>query len=259
MTIPRTPHSPDPDRPEERALRRLDTPRDPGPGATFHAMAEALRANADALHQIDTSQRKMVESLRRTDRASQVVTSTKALNETFRGLSEIQRGLLEALVRERTRKVASGPWPYLAFVLLLALLSVLAWQQFTADAVIPRELFEQARRDADGMRGRTAALEAQLGDLKQRNRESDRELEALRARRDSDATELARVQQELGHNHAPVAQYQTVQDQADAAAGVLLANEQLQRDNADPRRQRERKTLENERLWEKHAAGTLEC
>jgi len=244
MTIPRTPHQPEPERSEERALRRLDTPREPGPGATFHAMAEALRANAEALHQIDSSQKKMADTIRKTDR--------------FRGLSEIQRGLLDALVRERTRKVASGPWPYLSLVLLLALLTVLAWQQYTADSRIPREMYEQARRDADTLRGRSAALDSQVVEMRERGRETGRELETLRERSQASATELVKTKGELGRHKAQVTQYLKVKDQADAAAGVLLANEQLQRANVDLRRQLERMRAENERVWERLTNATLE-
>jgi len=258
MTIPRTPHQPDPDPSEQRTLRRLDPPREPGPGATFHAMAEALRANAEAMNQIDSSQRKMAESISKADRAASVVTSTKALNETFRGLSEIQRGLLDALVKERTRKVSSGPWPYLALVLLLALLTVLAWQQYTADSQIPREVYEEARRGADTMRGENAAMASQLNELRARDVQSDSEIASLRKRVEEGAVELAHTKEELGSNKAQVAQYLKVKDQADTAAGVLLANEQLQRENADLRRQLERARDENERLLKMLADGTLD-
>jgi len=258
MTIPRVPHSPEPDGSDERSLRRLDSPREPGPGATLHAMAEALRANADAMHQIDSSQRQMAESVRRSDRAAQVVTSTKALNETFRGLSEIQRGLLDSLARERSRKVSAGPWPYLSLVLLLTLLAILAGQQLSDDTQIPRDLYEDARRDADQTRGRAAVLETQVGELRGRQRESDHDLKALRERSERDATELGRTKEELGRNKAQVAQYLKVKDQADAAAGVLLANEQLQRDNADLRRQLERARTMNDQLIDKFRTATLD-
>ena len=71
--------------------------------------------NAEALHKIDSSQRQMADSLRKSDKVTQVVTSTKALNETFRGLGEIQRGLLETLVKDRNGRGGTSP---IAFVVI---------------------------------------------------------------------------------------------------------------------------------------------
>ena len=72
-------------------------------GAPFAAMADALRANAEALQRIDSNQRKIAESIEKGDKAGQVITSTRALNETFRGLADIQRGLLDAVVSDKDR------------------------------------------------------------------------------------------------------------------------------------------------------------
>ena len=84
----------------EKGLTPVDeTPG--GVGTPFAAMAEALRFNAEALQRIDANQRRLSENLEKSEKATQMVASTRALNETFKGLSEIQRGLLDAVVRGR--------------------------------------------------------------------------------------------------------------------------------------------------------------
>ncbi|MHC4953370.1 MAG: hypothetical protein ACYTGZ_05725 [Planctomycetota bacterium] len=266
MTLPRGPHPlpPEPEPNEEQGLSRFEEhgsdPRveDPRGSATFHAMAEALRANAAALHKIDTSQRQMADSMQKSDRVTQVVTSTQALNETFRGLSEIQRGLLDALVRERNRAVGAGPWPYLALTLLLALLGVLAWALLSEDSRVSREIYERARRQADEMTGQVASLEAHGADLKERLAKTERSEAALREKGKKDAVELSRAKEELSRNKAQVTEYLKIKDRADAAGAVMIANDQLQREVADLRRQRDRLRTENERLWKKLADGTME-
>ena len=264
MTIPRGPQALPPEPPEdneessERGLRRIPDLRDPAAGASFHTMAEALRANADALHQIDTSQKRMAESLRRHDRVSDVVTSTKALNETFRGLNEIQRGLLEALVRERGRSSSGGPWALLSLVLLIALLAILAWSQVTEDDRVPRDFYEDARRRANEMGGTAAALKESRRDLQGRLSRTEEDAETLRRQANLDASEMMRLNEELKRNKAQVAQYLKVKEQADAAGVVIVNQERLRRENDDLRHRLSRMEHENKNLLDKFLNGIAE-
>jgi len=262
-----TPHGPKalpPEPPEDeskstrRALSRLEQHRDAAPGASFHTMAEALRANAEALHQIDTSQKRMAESLRRHDRVSDVVTSTKALNETFRGLNEIQRGLLDALVRERGRSAGGGPWALLSLVLLVALLGILGWAQVTEDDRVPRDLYEDARREANQMSGTASSLRESKRDLQTRLGQSDQQLDELRDKDGLNAAEVIRLTAELERNQAQVDQYLKVKERADAGALLAFDYKRQQNENEDLRRQLARVKEENGRLWDKLRRGIEE-
>ncbi|MEM8883603.1 MAG: hypothetical protein AAGD14_06035 [Planctomycetota bacterium] len=246
------------DRDEERSLQAQDQVRDNAMGATFQAMAEALRANAEALHKIDNSQQRMADSMRRQDKVTQVVTSTKALNETFRGLSEIQRGLLETLVRDRNGRGGSSPWAFLVIALLAGLLSVLVWERLTDDGRLPRELYEQARRRNAELASTVASAEAREKELEARATEAQQARDEILLARASDSEEIARLRVELKQNKAQVANYLAVKDRADAAGALMLSNEQLQRDNGELKRQVERMRQENERLWKMAAENALD-
>jgi len=242
---------------DERSLKKSAQDRN-AMGATFQAMAEAMRANAEALHRIDSSQRHMAESLRKNEKVTQVVTSTKALNETFRGLSEIQRGLLETLVRDKSGRGGSSPWAFVVIAVMAGLLGVLLWERMTDDGQVPRELYEQARRGSAGMSAQVAAAEAREKDIEQRLRAVKDERDELRLARSRDEAALERLKDEAERNKAQMGNYLKAKEQADAAGAVMLANEQLQRENADLRRQVDRLRTENESMWKRMAEGVIE-
>jgi len=187
---------------DERGLKstRDANIRDNALGATFQAMAEAMHANAEALHKIDASQRQMADSLRKNEKVTQVVTSTKALNETFRGLSEIQRGLLETLVKDRSSRGGSSPWAFLAIAVLAALAGVLVWERLTDDGRLPRELFEEARSSAGVLRTERDAAQMRALDLESRLRVADEERQSFRTARDAQALEIQQLKGQLETN-----------------------------------------------------------
>jgi hypothetical protein len=218
------------------------------------AMAEALRANAEALRHVDASQRRLAEAVEKGERAQQVVASTRALNETFRGLAEIQRGLLEAVVRGTGRGGRGGAAAFVAIALLAGLLGFLAYERLRSDDAVPRDLYEAARSAAE----RTSL---QLGEIRATFDEGRAREEALRADVDRVRAELAlaeqagtarqaeidRLQVELETREERLRQYLSVKEMADTAGAVQVENLRLQTENR--RLQEGLDRSEAERAW----------
>jgi hypothetical protein len=72
-------------------------PRGSGALAGAPELAQAFRANAEAIRAVHETQAEMVRALKRQDRSEIMLQSTQALNETFRNLALVQRRLLERL------------------------------------------------------------------------------------------------------------------------------------------------------------------
>lgn len=234
----------------DAALRPVPERHAVGPVA---AMAEALRVNAEALRRLDASQKSLREAVEKGERAQQVVASTRALNETFRGLSEIQRGLLEAVVKDSGRG-RGLPLAFAAIAVLAALLGFLAYERLRADDAVPRDLYEAARSageaahgelgelraSAAGGREREAALRA---DLERRNGElADAERTSA-----SRKAEIERLEAELGTREERLQQYLSVKEVADTAGAMQVENLRLQGENRRLREQLDRS--EAERAW----------
>ena len=89
------------------SLRPSRAQLDAGGGGS--ELARAFQANAEALQGLGNLQTQLIEALQRSDRSELVLASTQTLNETFRGLSLIQRELLRVLERHGlTRYSALG-------------------------------------------------------------------------------------------------------------------------------------------------------
>jgi len=223
------------ERSEERTLQTRPDPQSmPAPLA---AMAEALRANAEALKRLDSSQRRIAETIERSDRSQQVVTSTRALNETFRGLSEIQRGLLDTLVRTRSRGGGGSPLLLLAVALLAGLLSVLLYDKWLSDRVVPVQRFEEARADLEKLHDEADGLRADLRQAGDRDRARDSEAaaqaaslkEAERLRADQDE-KLEQLRRELETKNARLEQFLAVKAQADLSGALQVRNTALEQE-----------------------------
>jgi hypothetical protein len=90
----------------------------PVPASALADLARAFQANAEALQQVNSVQGEIARAIRRTDRSEAMIASTNALNDTFRGLTTIQREILDRLDESRRRPSRLVP------MLLLALLVV---------------------------------------------------------------------------------------------------------------------------------------
>ncbi len=230
---------------DQKSLQRpLDPSEMPAPLA---AMAEALRANAQALHKIDESQRKMAETMERTDKSAQVITSTKALNETFRSLSDIQRGLLDALVNRRGFSIGVVLVLLLLFGVMAGLGGFWAAQRFGprdpsgvtgaahAAAVQRASDFERVARDAE-RRYEDAKQSADDWKTRQLAAETERlrlngELTASRAGLEPLRLRIKELEGEAGVQKARLSNFLEVKAQADQASVFQQRNAILERDN----------------------------
>ncbi|MFQ5844301.1 MAG: hypothetical protein ACE5JG_04855, partial [Planctomycetota bacterium] len=184
------------------------------------AFAEAFRLQAEALDRLDRTQRRIVDTLERTDKAQHVVASTRALNETFRGLSEIQRGLLDAVLSEKGR----GRWLPFAFAavaLLAVALGFFLYQEWTRDTTAPLADLTAAERrvadlqgEAERLQGREGELERRLSDAARREQDlqgrldaASRKLQAHEAARKDRAAEVERLRERASAAEAQVGNF----------------------------------------------------
>ena len=151
------------------------------------ALAAAFQANAEALRRSQEMQAELGRALQRADRSEVLLQSTGALNDTFKGLTTVQRSLLQQ-IDTSSKDARSGRW-FLP-VLVLAAMAVVGtglWlvvhrmQEMERDVVgngdIATQLSlafdrgrEQGTRDGaassspevEGLRGRVQRLEADL-------------------------------------------------------------------------------------------------
>lgn len=222
---------------EERGLKAPDPQSLPVPLA---AMAEALRANAEALHRLDQSQRRIAESIEKSERAQQVVASTRTLNDTFRGLSEIQRGLLDALVKTNRGGGGGSPLLLALAAILSGLLCVLVYDRWASDRTVPKERYEGARAENDTLRGKIEDLRTEGAAGAKREQEAERRLsgkdEVLAAAARSAEETASRIQaleRDLREKEERLEQFLAVKAQADLAGALQIQNQGLEREVRD--------------------------
>jgi len=246
----------------ETGLAPIDT-KSGGLGAPFAAMADALRANAEALHRLDANQRRLSETLDKSEKATNVIASTRALNETFKGLSEIQRGLLDAVIKDRGRG-RGLPFAFAAIAILALLLGFVLYERWTGNETVSRELYQQALDKSGGLTREVAAERALAGSVRdevERLRVTvtgkDDELarsarataEAERRARDL-GEELKRKDADLEANQGRVKNFLAVKEVADRTQETQIRNARLERESSDLRRRAERAERERDRLME---------
>lgn len=223
-------------------------------GVPFAAMAEALRANAEALERIDSNQAKIAESIERGDRASRVITSTRALNETFRGLSEIQRGLLDAVVRDRGRG-RGLPFAFATIAILAGLLGFLLYDRWTSTETVPRAVFEEVRKTSEeraehlsDLRASARGTSSEAVALKRRLEDRDRELVDAQREKETLERKSRQLSNDLEAQQSRLKNFLAVKDIADRVGAVEVRNAQLENENRALRRRAERAESERERL-----------
>jgi len=220
------------------------------------AIAEALRINAEALRRIDQNQKRIAESVEKGEKATNVVTSTRALNETFRGLSEIQRGLLDAVLKHRGGGRGVG-FAFLAVAVLAGALGFLAYDRLTSGDTVSRELYEAARAQAEGQAREVGLLHGREGEAQGREQRLRDEaaaaerarLEALKAKEAADLRVRA-LEADLEAKASQLKNYLAVKDLADSAGSIQLLNMQLQREIDDLRQRLASSEKERESVYE---------
>jgi hypothetical protein len=146
-----------------------------GLAAPLGALAAAFRANAEALARSQEAQADLGRALQRADRSEMMVQTTGALNDTFKNLSSIQKGLLDR-IEESGAEARRGRWFLPALVLAaLAAVGVAVW--FTLERVdlvardaaasgdaadrverVARESREEGKREAQASLGSEVSL-----------------------------------------------------------------------------------------------------
>jgi len=187
------------------------------------------------------------------------VTSTRALNETFRGLSEIQRGLLDAVVKQRRGAGGGGviALGIVAAAIVGALLGALAW-----DRLAPRE-DTQARAELERLERTAADSDRERADLAARLREAERRERGLRAEledRDAELAAAARVREEqkeqirelekeASGNSAKLENFVYYKQQADRVGELTQRNVLLSQEKRRLRERVDRLEEEREKLY----------
>jgi hypothetical protein len=238
--------------------------------APLAALAAAFQANAEALRRSQEVQADLGRALQRADRSEMVVQTTGALNDTFKNLSSIQRGLLQRL-EESGEETRRGRWFLPAIVLAsLAVVGVAIWFVMervdgvardvatggdVADRVdrVAREAREEGRREADAQRTAEVTairdeidrLRAERAGLEERLQTAERERDAEREARRSSEADMGSLRSEVT-----------------SARADLLARRALEEENARLRaeataRQPELDRLRRELEEEKKTTGDL--
>lgn len=239
-------------------LSPVDKPEIAGDPVAIAAMAEAFRAQAEILQNINRTQREIAESLEKSERASGVLTSTRALNDTFKGLTDIQKGLLDALTDSRSR---GSLWPIaLAALGLVACLALLFFLNQAGEPGVPRAEYarvEQSYRRAAQDLARLRLTETERAEELARHKErAERALEERadyeqRAEAAESEAETLRIRNRGLAKKAEIRSdelqsYLAVKAQADRAGLLEVENADLRRRLRDAEQRVKR--LDEERL-----------
>jgi len=195
-------HERDPDGGAEEV--RLATPLGDASGRGIEplaALAAAFQANADALRRSQDMQAELGRALQRADRSEVMIQSTGALNETFKGLTSVQRSLLQR-VETADQEAKSGRW-FLPILVLGALavtgaglaLVVKKMDDVERDVVGNADVATQIKASltegvAEGRTNAEAAFAVERRVYEERLARLEAELAAARTERDTRASEL---------------------------------------------------------------------
>ncbi len=196
------PHERDPDGSSGEV--RLAAPVSDSSGRSIEplaALAAAFQANADALRRSQDMQAELGRALQRADRSEVMIQSTGVLNETFRGLTSVQRALLQR-VETADKEAKSGRW-FLPILVLGALavtgagltLVVRRMQEVERDVIGNADVASQIKASltegvAEGRTNAEAAFAVERRVYEERLARLETELASARTERDTRASEL---------------------------------------------------------------------
>ncbi len=178
--------------------RALSVSRDGGvPGLhgvsePLAALAAAFQANAEALRRSHELQADLGRALQRADRSEAMVQNTAALNDTFKGLTQVQRSLIHS-VDEADRATRVHRWflPTLVLASLVVVgaglwLVVTRMNEIETDVIGRGDVGTQlnaARREGEAVarEGLAASYETERRAFDARMKDRDDELQALKA------------------------------------------------------------------------------
>ncbi|HGY92554.1 MAG TPA: hypothetical protein ENK43_15410 [Planctomycetes bacterium] len=166
-------------------------------------LARSFALQAEVLKQVHQSQQDMKEALGKDDKSQMVVNSTRALNDTFKGVRKVQQELLDEL---RT-KDASKRWAPLIWGGLALILAGLGWWGWRA---VERGRDEDRRLlDAKIERGLTGVVVRNETILKEQLTAALRRGERLEEELRGAQEELARLGADLREKTASVARLES--------------------------------------------------
>jgi hypothetical protein len=221
------------------------------------ALAAAFQANAEALRRSQEVQADLHRALERADRSEMVVQTTGALNETFKGLTTVQRALVQR-VTESEKEARTGrlflPLLVLASiaviggVLWLVLQYVEHWRdQTVGTSDVATQLagqfqrgVEQGRADEAGaQKSRAASQEERIRALEQSLAAAQSERDAKSAAAVAAAGELSALRAEVQTSRVDALKVRALEEEADRLRREASAK--------DPELDRLRRELAEER------------
>jgi hypothetical protein len=222
------------------------------------ALAAAFQANAEALRRSHEVQADLHRALERADRSDVMIQQTGALNDTFRGLTNIQRSLAQRI--DASEQEARSGRMFLPVLVLasLAIVGAVVWMvvqyverwraQAVGNADVATRLSEQYEKGvAQGRADAAAAFEPERRAIEGRAKTSDDALAAARKERDERSAaataalgELAALRAELSTARADPLKVRALEDEASRVRAESAQREvdvkRLERENADLRR-----------------------
>jgi hypothetical protein len=227
------------------------------------ALAAAFQANAEALRKSQEMQAELGRALQRADRSEVLLQSTGALNDTFKGLTTVQRTLVQRLDGQDDAARA-GRW-FLPLLVLAAVAVVGAglWlvvrrmeemeQDVVGNADVATQLEASYERGLEqGRRERAAVAEAERQGMVERTTRLEQDLASVTAEREAKATALARSQEETASLRGEV-----LTARADALRAKALEDEVGRLRTEAAVRDPELERLRRELTAEKATAATL--
>jgi TolA-binding protein len=198
-------------------------------------LADAFRQNTETLQSIAEGQARLGRRMERSDRSEAVISSTQALNDTFRGVKRTQEQLIGRLSKERRR-----PWQFLAASFVAAAVVIGGGLWVLLSGLAERDE-SAARGGAEAFTGALSERDSDLAKVNRENRELSVDLATARTRmRDLDerVTELSSRVEALATENANL--------------------ERQQAEMADFRRENDRLLTENGRLEDELTAARRE-
>jgi hypothetical protein len=203
VSDPKEPKEPEgPDDREEAGLPAAPAPTPGDLGIVLEPLkdlAEAFRAHSESLRSLAEGQARIGKRLERSDRSEAIVQSTKALNDTFRGVQRTQERLMGRIDREGKRPLLMvlGVVGALAVFVGGTLWIVLSWLDTRDEAERTEEGRSIAGLVADnsdrleGLHERLAEKREESAELERRREEQARRVTELEAALQAKETEIA--------------------------------------------------------------------
>jgi hypothetical protein len=196
------------------------------------ALAAAFQANAEALRRSQEVTADLGRALQRADRSELMLQSTGALNETFKGVTAVQRKLLQR-VEDSEKASREGRWFLPAIVLgAVALVGGVAWivvkrMDQVEDSVVgtgdvatqisaaAKDARTEATKDAQArLEEERSRSEARIRELEDRLRVVEADRDEQKSARQSVEGDLAAARAELTTNRVDVLKVKALEDEA---------------------------------------------